>query len=148
MDARTQRFILDIIEQERDMTIATVRDDGFPQATTVSYASDGMTLYFGTGRDSQKVVNIQRCPKVSLTINRPYDAWSEIKGLSMGGLARLAEDAPTVERAASCLMRKFPEIATLSPQDRQDMVFVEVVPNVVSILDYSKGFGHTQLVRL
>ena len=46
--------IISIIDDAQDMTIATVREDGYPQATTVSYAKDGLIIYFGASADSQK----------------------------------------------------------------------------------------------
>lgn len=43
--------------------------DGFPQATTVGYANDGLDLYFCCDRASQKVRNLRHSGKVSLTID-------------------------------------------------------------------------------
>ena len=48
--------ILAVLSGANDMTIATIRGDGYPQATTVSYANDDLTLYFGCGSDSQPAV--------------------------------------------------------------------------------------------
>ena len=39
-----RQFILDILHSVNDLTLATIRADGYPQATTVSYANDGLTL--------------------------------------------------------------------------------------------------------
>ena len=35
------------------MTVATNRPDGWPQATTVGYVNDGLTLYFLCDPESQ-----------------------------------------------------------------------------------------------
>ena len=51
MDSAVQEKIAAILARATDMTIATVRPDGFPQATTVGYVNDGLTLYFGTSAD-------------------------------------------------------------------------------------------------
>ena len=71
MDNKSRQEIVAILARANDMTIATMRPDGYPQATTVSYVNDGMNIYFGTGVDSQKARNIAGCDKVSLTINLP-----------------------------------------------------------------------------
>jgi len=42
----TKRFILEQLKTHHNMSLATVRPDGYPQATTVAYANDGLTLYF------------------------------------------------------------------------------------------------------
>jgi len=70
------------------MSLATVRPDGYPQATTVTYANDGLTLYFACDRNSQKVRNLQRSSKVSLTINKDTANWKKTTGLSMGATAK------------------------------------------------------------
>jgi len=79
--------IVSILNGANDMTIATLRSDGYPQATTVSYANDGLTVYFGTAGASQKAQNIARNDKISLTVNLPYTNWGQIRGLSVAGRA-------------------------------------------------------------
>jgi nitroimidazol reductase NimA-like FMN-containing flavoprotein (pyridoxamine 5'-phosphate oxidase superfamily) len=148
MDQDLQRFILDIIGQEHDLTLATVREDGYPQATTVSYANDGLVIYVGVGKDSQKAHNIRRSGKVSLTIDTPYSNWNEIKGLSMGARAEVLADPREIAHAAQCLVKKFPEAADWAyPEASADVVFLKITPEVISVLDYRKGFGHTETVR-
>ncbi|WP_245425521.1 pyridoxamine 5'-phosphate oxidase family protein [Phyllobacterium brassicacearum] len=61
--------ILALLDQHRIMTIATLRPDGWPQATTVGYANEGLTLYFLCGLDSQKAANLDRDDRLSLTID-------------------------------------------------------------------------------
>jgi nitroimidazol reductase NimA-like FMN-containing flavoprotein (pyridoxamine 5'-phosphate oxidase superfamily) len=67
------------------MSIATLRPDGWPQATTVGYANEGITLYFLCGPDCQKAANLARDDRVSLTIDHDTPQVMEIIGLSMGG---------------------------------------------------------------
>jgi len=50
------------------MTIATLRPDGWPQATMVGYVNDGFLLYCFVARSTQKFANIQRDPRVSIAI--------------------------------------------------------------------------------
>jgi nitroimidazol reductase NimA-like FMN-containing flavoprotein (pyridoxamine 5'-phosphate oxidase superfamily) len=90
MDPAQTEEIVSILNEANDMTIATVREDGYPQATTVSYVNDGLTIYFGCAAESQKAKNIARNPKISLTVNLPYASWDEIRGLSVGGKAALS----------------------------------------------------------
>ena len=46
MDNSLKSKILELLDQHRIMTIATLRPDGWPQATTVGYTSQGLILYF------------------------------------------------------------------------------------------------------
>jgi nitroimidazol reductase NimA-like FMN-containing flavoprotein (pyridoxamine 5'-phosphate oxidase superfamily) len=148
MDAEIRRKILTLLDQHRIMTIATLRPDGWPQATTVGYASDGLTLYFLCGPDSQKAANLARDDRVSLTIDHDTPQVMEITGLSMAAHAQAVTDPMEAEKALRLLMLKYPQQASLplpmpSPADVR---IVRVTPMVISVLDYSKGFGHTDLV--
>jgi nitroimidazol reductase NimA-like FMN-containing flavoprotein (pyridoxamine 5'-phosphate oxidase superfamily) len=92
MDAQLNHKILDILAQHRIMTIATLRPDGWPQATTVGYANEGLTLYFLCGLDSQKAANIARNARVSIAIDHDTPQVMEITGLSMAGRAQAVTD--------------------------------------------------------
>lgn len=147
MSPEQRQQIQAIIDDIDDMTVATVREDGFPQATTVSYVNDGLTIYFGTGAHAQKARNIARCEKVSLTINRPYKTWDEIEGVSIGGRAVKVTEADEQNKVGQLMFKKFPQIANYAanPPDTELALF-RIDPIVISLLDYRKGFGHTELV--
>jgi Pyridoxamine 5'-phosphate oxidase len=70
------------------MTLATIRSDGFPQATTVNYIHDGFNLYLATDAASQKAGN----NKVSVAIASETDNFYKLRGLSMSGLATSTAD--------------------------------------------------------
>ncbi len=133
-----------ILDAADDLTIATVREDGYPQATTVSFVNDGLAIYFGTWSQSQKTKNITRCDKVSLTVNVPYEAWSEIRGVSIGGRARRVDAAEELTKISKLMFAKFPQLLEFVKPGDAEMVIFRVDAEVVSILDYTKGFGHTE----
>jgi nitroimidazol reductase NimA-like FMN-containing flavoprotein (pyridoxamine 5'-phosphate oxidase superfamily) len=83
MDEEIKQKILSVLDQHRIMTIATLRPDGWPQATTVGYANEGLTLYFLCGRDSQKSANLACDGQLSLTIDHDTPQVMEVTGLSM-----------------------------------------------------------------
>ena len=143
-----RKQIISIIDDVQDMTIATLREDGYPQATTVSYVNDGLTIYFGTAEDSQKARNISRTNKVSVTINRAYENWDEIEGLSMAAIANRISDRKEIEKVGGLLFKKFPQIAGYVPSGTENVLLFRLEPKVISVLDYSKSFGHTELVQL
>jgi len=148
MTPARKRFILEQLKTHRNMSLATVRPDGYPQATTVAFANDGLTLYFACDRDSQKVRNLRHSPKVSLTISKDWAGWKKIRGLSMGATAKILERPADTRRAHTLLARKFKDMKGLSAEDLAATVFVRVQPKVVSLLDYRRGFGWTKLVRV
>jgi len=149
MNQAAQDEIIEILREAQDMTLATVRPDGYPQATTISYANDGTTLYAGIGKQSQKAANIRQCDKVSLTVNLPYTDWMHIKGLSMAAHAQILQAPDEIAHATACLRGRYPQLNQWVPTSApEDIVFLKIVPELASILDYQKGFGHTEQVRL
>ncbi|MGI9333400.1 MAG: pyridoxamine 5'-phosphate oxidase family protein [Gammaproteobacteria bacterium] len=127
-----------------DLAMATLREDGFPQNTTVSFVHDGMTLYFACGTDSQKALNLARDDRLSITMTAPYDSWTQIKGLSMSARARAVTEPDEIERIGQMMLERFPQISEIEGLEESDVTVFEVIPEVVSILDYTLGFGHTE----
>ena len=87
MDQAIETQIIELLDHHRLMTIATNRPDGWPQATTVGYVNDGLTIYFLCGPESQKAQNIARDDRVSLTIDHDVTNPMAITGLSMAAHA-------------------------------------------------------------
>ncbi|HKN30857.1 MAG TPA: pyridoxamine 5'-phosphate oxidase family protein [Roseiarcus sp.] len=148
MDSATHEKIVAILAEAYDMTIATVRPDGYPQATTVGYVHDDLTLYFGTAGESQKARNIALCDKVSLAVTLPYDRWETIRALSMGARAALVTDREEMAKVGRLMLKKFPQGADFGPEEADSIALFSVRPVVVSVLDYREGFGHTELVEV
>ena len=98
MDDRLRRKILTLLDQHRIMTVATLRPDGWPQATTVGYVNEGLVLYFLCGLDSQKAKNIARDDRISLTIDHDTSQVMEITGLSMAARAQAVTDRAEAEK--------------------------------------------------
>jgi hypothetical protein len=149
MDKNLRQKILTLLDQHRIMTIATLRPDGWPQATTVGYASEGLTLYFLCGPNSQKATNLARDDRVSLTIDHDTDQVMDITGLSMAAHATPVLGPRDVQKVLGMLMAKYPEQKGSIPlpmPSAADVRIYKVTPVVISVLDYTKGFAHTDLV--
>jgi PPOX class probable F420-dependent enzyme len=148
MEDNARRKILDLLDTHRLMTVATLRPDGWPQATTVGYANDGLILYFLCGKDSQKAANVARDSRISLTVDSDTTDPMAITGLSMAARATPVDDPAEIAKMVRLLVGKYPEYKQLPSPDMSGVTVLRVVPEVISILDYSKGFGHTDLVTL
>lgn len=148
MNDEMKQKILELLDQHRIMTVATLRPDGWPQATTVGYVNEGLTLYFLCGLDSQKARNIARDDRISLTIDHDTPNLMAITGLSMAARATPVTDRQEADKVLRMLPLKYPDAPPLPfemPKWDEVRLF-RVTPLVISVLDYSKGFGHTDLV--
>jgi len=148
MNDKIRDKILALLDEHRIMTVATLRPDGWPQATTVGYVNDGDTVYFLCGLDSQKAANLAKDNRVSVTIDHDTDDLMAIAGLSMAAHAVRVTDKSEGVRALSLLASKYPPDTKLPVKmpTPDDVAIFRLEPKVISVLDYSKGFGHTDLV--
>ena len=150
MDDSFKAKILALLDAHRIMTLATLRPDGWPQATTVGYVSEGLTIYFLCGLDSQKANNLARDSRVSLTIDHDTPDMMAITGLSIAGHAVEIRDSAEAGRIIAMLPGKYPEAAAAPPfpmPSPHDVRVFKVTPLVISVLDYTQGFGHADLVH-
>ena len=46
------------------------------------------------------------------------------------------------------MFRKFPQIAPYAPTELEEIALFRVTPEIISVLDYRKGFGHSDLVKV
>src|SRR5262245_38117071 len=112
MDERLKSKILELLDEHRIMTIATLRPDGWPQATTVGYASEGMTLYFLCAKDSQKATSLPRDDRVSVTIDHDTPQVMDITGLSLAAHAQRVTDPKEGQKVLDMLMQRYPPQST------------------------------------
>ena len=148
MDEALKQKIQTLLDRHRTMRIATLRPDGWPQVTTVGYANEGFALYFLCGPDSQKATNLAHDNRVSLAIDDDTPQVMEISGLSMAAHANVVDGPAEAEKAMRLLFARYPEQKSLpGPMPGpEDVRIFRLTPTVISVLDYSKGFGHTDLV--
>ena len=150
MDDLMKQKILRLLDAHRIMTIATLRPDGWPQATTVGYVNDGLTLWFLCGLESQKARNLAHDNRVSITIDHDTPDIMSITGLSMAARAYRVSDRDEAAKVIGLMPRKYPDAPPSTAQMKmpapEDVALFRIVPEVVSVLDYTKGFAHTDLV--
>ena len=125
------------------MTLATVRADGFPQATAVTFINEGLDICFASREHSQKATNLARNGKVSAAITLPFSTWHDIKALSMGGVVRRLDDESEVARLSRLLLEKSPESAEFAGYAIAGVAFYLMRPKIITLLDYSRGIGHS-----
>jgi hypothetical protein len=112
----------------------------------VGYVNEDLTLYFLCSPNSQKASNLARDDRVSATIDHDTPDPAAIAGLSMAAHAHAVNDPVEIDKVLRLLARKFPEYAALPMPKAEEIRVFRMTPTVVSVLDYSKGFGHADLV--
>lgn len=137
-----------ILDEHRLMSIATLRPDGWPQATMVSYANEGLLLYFIISRSSQKFANIARDDRVAIVVGKDVDDPAQIRALSIAANASEVRDPKQRERAIDLVLQRRPALARLPRPDLSHSAVMRAYCSIVTILDYSKGFGHADVLTV
>ena len=146
----SQRWRIEkVLDNALDMALGTNRPDGFPQVTTVAFVHHDLNIYFGCQDTSQKAENIRLDPRVSGVINRPYSSWADIYGISFAGMASFVEEPTELSNVSRQLKEKFPHIQDFISHAtaQEDSALIRIDLKILSLLDYQKGFGHTELIE-
>jgi general stress protein 26 len=147
MDPALTARIAAQLESHRIMSLATLRPDGWPQVTMVGYVSEGLSLYFVISRTSQKLANISRDSRVSIAIGGDVARNAPIRGLSMAARVEEVTDYGAIERLNQLVLDRYPEVSLFAPSTASVAV-MRAVPEIISVIDYSQGQGHTETVTL
>ena len=66
----------------------------------------------------------------------------------MGGQAAPVTDPNEINRVSELMLHKFPQILRYAVAGKKGVFLIRITPEVISVLDYRKGFGHTDLIKL
>jgi nitroimidazol reductase NimA-like FMN-containing flavoprotein (pyridoxamine 5'-phosphate oxidase superfamily) len=123
------------------MTVATNRQDGWPQATIVGYANEGFRIYFLIFRTSQKFANISRDNRIAITVGQEPASLRDVKAVYAGCTVSEVTDIAERSRAWQLLAQRHPQLTDLAPPGTDDVATMAADCRYVSVLDYSKGIG-------
>lgn len=137
-----------ILNSNRIMTIATVRPDGWPQATIVGYANEGWSLYFLVYRDSQKFANILGDNRVAITVGSEPSEIRKIKAVYAGCEVRELAEPGERSHAWDVLAKRHPNLTDLAPPQSSEVATMVAQCRHVSVVDYTQGLGHTESLTI
>ncbi len=84
--------IRDLLRENKTIIISSIGQDGFPHPMPMWFSVDeAMVISMTTFRKSQKILNLQRDPRVSLLVESGLE-YQELKGVVIYGRAELSED--------------------------------------------------------
>lgn len=140
--------VLNVLNDNRIMAIATIRPDGWPQSTIVGYANENLLIYFVISRSSQKFANIERDDRVSLVVGRDFHDPKDIKAVSIAAHVSEVRDVRQRDRAIDLLVERHPGLRKLERPDHAHSAVMRANPQFITVSDYSKGFGHADLLTI
>lgn len=128
---RLKKSEAQLIQWERVCRVATAGARGWPHSVPVCHVLEGGRIYFASGNDGKKIVNLQANPRVTVTVDLYSDAWRNLKGVMVQGVARLIDRGPRFRKVRALLYAKYPQYPVEAALDEKDSVIVEVTPTHV-----------------
>jgi hypothetical protein len=134
--------ILEYLRRQTSLTLATASLAGIPRATTLRYASDGLSIYVWTRAGAAAAKHMGANPVVSFAID------SEGQGLQGTGEAHPVLTADEIASAVRLFAEKYAGLA--SGSRTESISFFRIEPLNVKLVDesYAGGRGETQLGEL
>lgn len=132
-----------ILDSQRIMAISTLRPDGWPQTTIVGYANEALAIYFMIFRSSQKFANIRHDNRVSIAVGGEPKDMRQAQAVYAGAQASEVVDPKERKHAWRLLVERHPNLSDFDLPRSSDAALMRANCKYVSVLDYSKGFGHT-----
>ena len=149
-----EQSILDHLRKHNGGTLSTVREDGSPQASGITYVSDGFTIYFAMDPGSYKKKNVDRNPNVGLAIFKDYYRWDKARAVQLAGKCEVVTDKDEVAKIETLLVEKFPWVVTYAGVMEWaarvgPVPYYRIVPKTIAYLDYQKfGFDQYEVLEL
>jgi uncharacterized protein YhbP (UPF0306 family) len=123
--------VLDYIEEQHTLTLATTSSDGVPRASTYLYVSDGARIFFWTKLTSASARNVAERSQIAFAIDEYADDLRQTRGVH-----GLGECAPAtgedIARAADLFGQKFPK---LQPGATTSIAFFAITPTELEFTD-------------
>ena len=89
--AMTDEEVTTFIEQSRIATMATIGPSGSPHLVAMWYAVIDGTIWFETKSKSQKVKNLRRDNRITVSIETGH-TYDQLRGISIEGRAEIVDD--------------------------------------------------------
>jgi hypothetical protein len=120
------------------ITLTTLGRDGYPHSIPIGYFRLGEEVYLGCRAGSQKLKNIERNPRVSLSLEAGR-SMGDIKGIMIQGDAHIYTEPADLLRLAreAARLRGVPE-SELPSEPRPGAAYIGVTPRKVISWDYSR----------
>jgi PPOX class probable F420-dependent enzyme len=92
----TDAEIREFLRTRKTIILNSIGPDGVPHPMPMWFTTDDdFTISMATFRGTQKIVNLQRDPRVSLLVESGRE-YSELKGVVIYGTAELSEDTDSI----------------------------------------------------
>jgi len=108
-DKSLESEVIDYIAKAKLAILATVKAGNVPALRTIgSFAPEGLTVYFSTGKETEKVKQIEANPNVAIYFQHEGQERAGFRYVSLTGIAQRLTDEGAVKQAVAVLSERNP----------------------------------------
>jgi uncharacterized protein len=134
MAEQVPQEVLDYLQEQKTLTLATSGDDG-PWAATLTYVNDGPEIFIWTRPNSNTARHIDQNPMAAFAIDEYTEDWRQTKGIQGRGRCSPLE-GEGIAKAADLFGGKYPQ---LRPGATSAVVFFRIQPDALEFISNAKG---------
>jgi uncharacterized protein YhbP (UPF0306 family) len=132
--------VVEYLDSQNTMTLATVASNGVPRASTFLYVNEGPILYFWTRGGTTTARHLEQNPVVSFAIDEYASDLRQTRGVQGTGECNVVLSGEEVARVADLFGQKFP---SLSPGNTLSISFYRISPTELDFIDNTGGSSQT-----
>jgi uncharacterized protein YhbP (UPF0306 family) len=140
--------VLEYLDLQPTLTLATATRGGVPRATTLTYVNQGTAVYVWTRPETTTARQMEENPVVSFAINQYTPEWRDTKGIQATGEARVVLNPSELTRVVELFEQKYPALAG---RLASGVSFFRITPSELQFIDNAQagepGGGGVQYQR-
>jgi uncharacterized protein YhbP (UPF0306 family) len=129
--------VLEYLEQQATITLATASPSGVPRAATLLYVNRGPVIYMWIRPKTTTARHVEQNPLVSFAISDYSQDWRETKGIQGNGECSVVLGGEEIAHAALLFGQKFPNVA--AGQSTMGIFFLKLTATQLQFIDNSKA---------
>jgi len=133
------QHVLDYMDEQKTLTLATASGSGVPRATTLLYVNRGPTLYLWVRPETTTAKHVEQNPFVSFAIDEYAEDWRQTKGIQANGECEVVLNGEEIARAALLFGQKFPTVSAGS--STVGIYFLKITPTQLEFIDNTQASG-------
>lgn len=128
--------VLEYVQAQQTLTLATASPTGVPRAGTFLYVNDGPTLYFWSRAATITTRQLAQNPIVAFTIDSYTDDLNRTQGVQGVGECSVVLSGEQIARVADLFGQKFPNLA---PGSTMTISFFRITPTELQFIDNTQA---------
>lgn len=143
--AAVQPWVLDYLNAQQTLMLATASPRGVPHVATYLYVNDDLAISFWMRPDTVTAQHLEQNPTVSFAIERQGATWRESQSLQGSGECRMVLDPAEIAHLSERFSQKY---ATATAKRTSGVIFYRLTPTSLAFVEGSEAAGAGQLIGI